>query len=128
MRKLSSEKLLLFFSLAKCNASQKNNFSVLFLSGFSFTNIHKSQDSRGNGEGISITPHHHFHPLHRHLDNSRVITAESPPLHIATSRTRTGNLWFPSASRFGAWAHPKVTHGQARISQLPLKLCSNRVT
>ena len=25
------------------------------------------------------------------------ITAESSPLHIASSRTRTGNLWFPSA-------------------------------
>ena len=31
--------------------------------------------------------------------SSWVITAESSPLHIASSRTRTGNLWFPSASR-----------------------------
>ena len=42
-----------------------------FLSGFSFTNIHESQDS-----------------LHEHLDISRAITAESSPLHIASSRTR----------------------------------------
>ena len=41
----------------------------------------------------------HFHPLHRHLDISRAITAEGSPLHIAGSRTRTGNLWLPSASR-----------------------------
>ena len=54
---------------------------------------------QGKGEGISVTPHYHFHPLHRHLDISRAITAESSPLHIASSRTRTGNLWFPSASR-----------------------------
>ena len=54
---------------------------------------------QGKGEGISLTPHYHFHPLHRHLDISRAITAESSPLHIASSRTRTGNLWFPSASR-----------------------------
>ena len=54
---------------------------------------------QGKGEGISLTPHYHFHPLHRHLDISRAITAESSPLHIAISRTRTGNLWFPSASR-----------------------------
>ena len=54
---------------------------------------------QGKGEGISLTPHYHFHPLHRHLDISRVITAESSPLHIASNRTRTGNLWFPSASR-----------------------------
>ena len=51
------------------------------------------------GEGISLTPHYQFHSLHRHLDISRTITAESSPLHIARSRTRTGNLWFPSAIR-----------------------------
>ena len=51
------------------------------------------------GEGISLTLHYHFHPLHRHLDISRAITAESSPLHIGTSRTRTGNLWFSSANR-----------------------------
>ena len=49
---------------------------------------------QGKGESISLTPHYHFHPLHRHLDISRAITAESSPLHIASSRTRTGNLWF----------------------------------
>ena len=46
----------------------------------------------GEGEGISLTPHYHFHPLHRHLDISRAITAESSPLHIASNRTRTRNL------------------------------------
>ena len=53
----------------------------------------------GEGEGISLTPHYHFHPLHRHLDISWAITAESSLLHIASCRTQTGNLWFPSASR-----------------------------
>ena len=53
---------------------------------------------QGKGEGISLIPHYHFHPLHRHLDISRAITAESSPLDIASSRTRTGNLWFPRAS------------------------------
>ena len=32
------------------------------------------------GEGIYLTPLYHFHPLHRHLDISRAITAESSPL------------------------------------------------
>ena len=50
-------------------------------------------------EGISLTSHYHFHPLHGHLDISRAITAESLPLRIASSQARTGNLWFPSASR-----------------------------
>ena len=40
---------------------------------------------QGKGEGISLTPHYHFHPLHRHFDISRAITAESSPLHIASS-------------------------------------------
>ena len=53
---------------------------------------------QGKGEGISLSPHYHFHPLHRHLGISRVITAGSSPVHIAISRARTGNLWFPSES------------------------------
>ena len=52
----------------------------------------------GNGEGIYLTPLYHFHPLHRHLDISRAIIAERSPLLKASSRTQTGNLWFPSAS------------------------------
>ena len=48
------------------------------------------QDKR---EAISITPLYHFYSLHRHLDISWVITAESSPLHLASSRTQTGNLW-----------------------------------
>ena len=54
---------------------------------------------QGKGEGISFTPHYHFQPPHRRLDISQAITAESSPLHIASSRARTGNLWSPSASR-----------------------------
>ena len=34
---------------------------------------------QGKGEGISLTPNYHFHPLYRHLN-------------IASSWTRTGNL------------------------------------
>ena len=45
---------------------------------------------QGKGEGISLTPHYHFHSLHGHLDISRAIAAKSSPLHIAGSRTRTG--------------------------------------
>ena len=36
---------------------------------------------QGREEGISLIPHYHFHPLHRHLDFSRVIIAESSPLY-----------------------------------------------
>ena len=44
---------------------------------------------QGKGEGIYLTPLYHFHPLHRHLDISRAITAESSPLHS----------WQPDSSR-----------------------------
>ena len=47
---------------------------------------------QGKGEGICLTRLYHFHPLHRHLDISRAITADISPLHIASTRTRTGNL------------------------------------
>ena len=53
---------------------------------------------QGKGEGIPLTPNYHFHPLHRLLDISRAITAGSSALHIASSRTRTGNLWLTNAS------------------------------
>ena len=34
---------------------------------------------------ISLTPHYHFYPFHRHLDINQAITAERSPLHIATT-------------------------------------------
>ena len=68
----------------------------LFYLGFFFSRI---TELSGKGEGISITPHFHFHPLHRHLDISQVITAESSPLYIGSSWTQTGNLWFPRTSQ-----------------------------
>ena len=80
---------------------------------------------QGKREGISLTPHYHFHPLHRHLDISQAITAESSPLHIASSRTRTGNLWFPSASRYPlsyAPLKPKVTRPKLRVQSYASKV------
>ena len=47
---------------------------------------------QAKGEGISLSRHYHFHSLQRHLDIIRAITAESLPLHIASSQTQTGNL------------------------------------
>ena len=51
-------------------------------------------------QGKEEAPVYRLHPLHRHLDISWAITVENSPLHIASSRTLTGNLWFPSASRW----------------------------
>ena len=69
--------------------------TIFFLSGFSFTDIHHSQDNRGRGSlSLSLTALYHFHLLHRHIDISQAITAESSPMHIASSRTWTRNLCF----------------------------------
>ena len=80
-------------------------FTPLALRGFFFSDLgflpqpFTNHRTEREGEGISLTPHFHFHPLQRHLDINQAITAECSPLHIVGSRTRTGNLWFPSASR-----------------------------
>ena len=52
--------------------------------GFSHENS-RTTETQGKGEGISLTPHYHFHPFHIYW----AITAESSPLHIASSRTGT---------------------------------------
>ena len=41
---------------------------------------------------------YHFHPFHRGLDISQMITAESSSLQIASSLTQTRSLRFPSTS------------------------------
>ena len=75
-------------------------FKIFFFSIWIFFHEHsRITGPQGKGKGISLTPHNHFHPLHRHLEINRTIAAESSPLHIASSRTRTGNFWFPSKSQ-----------------------------
>ena len=80
-------------------SSGKSGFCFFFSIGVFFHEHSRSTGQQGKGEGIYLTPLYHFHPLHRHLDIGRAITAGSSPLRIAGSRTRTWNLWFPSASR-----------------------------
>ena len=103
--------LLIVTKEVSVNVKTKNTFKFNYFPGFFFfflfffsIQVFFHEHSRitglqGNGEGISFTTHYHFHPLHRHLEISRAITAESSPLHIASSRARTGNLWSPSTSR-----------------------------
>ena len=91
-----------YFVFSKiCMLFPSPNCPTIFFSVWVFFHEHsRIIGLQGKGEeGISLTPHYHFHPLHRHLDINRAITAECLPLHIASGRTRTGNLWFPIASR-----------------------------
>ena len=67
---------------------------IFFLSGFSFMNIHESQDCSGRGGGVSLTPHYHLHLLHRNLDISWAITAESSPLYIPTQKSGIKQIQF----------------------------------
>ena len=52
-------------------------------SQFDTFTIHRTAGER---EGISLTPMYHFQPLHRHLEISWVITAESSLLQVVSSR------------------------------------------
>ena len=93
------QKGLKFSEVALVAAHCLTGFNMIFFSIWVFFPEHSwIIGLEGNGEDISLTPHYHLHPLRRYLDISRTITAESSPLHIASCRTRTGSLWFPSAS------------------------------
>ena len=76
----------------------KHNLLFLLLFFFSiwlfFHEYSRFTGQQVKGEAISLYPFYHFHPLHRHLDISWVIAAESSPLRIAGSRNRTWNLWY----------------------------------
>ena len=81
--------------IAKIIHNESFFFSILVFfpehSGFTW--------QQGKGEGIYLTPLYHFHPLHRHLDVSRVIiTAESSHLHIASIVARLEPGTFESKS------------------------------
>ena len=65
-------------------------FSFFVYLGFFFTNIHDSQGSRERGKGVYLTSLYNFHLPDKRLGISRVITAGSSHLHIASSRNRTG--------------------------------------
>ena len=55
-----------------------SQFVCFFFSIWVFFHEHsRITELRGKGEGISLTPHYPFHPLHRHLDTSRAITPDS---------------------------------------------------
>ena len=58
-------------------------FCIYFFSIWVFFHEHsRITGLQGKGENIPLTPHYHFYPIHRHLDISRAITAESSLLHI----------------------------------------------
>ena len=84
------QKGLKFSEVALVAAHCLTGFNMIFFSIWVFFPEHSwIIGLEGNGEDISLTPHYHLHPLRRYLDISPAITAESSPLHIASSRIRT---------------------------------------
>ena len=62
--------------------------SFFFFSIWIFFSEHSCfTGQQGKREAISLAPLYHFRPVHRHLDVSPAITAESSPLHIASRWT-----------------------------------------
>ena len=73
----------------------QNGFYFSFFSIRVFFHEHSQfTGQQGTGKAISAVAFHHFHALRRHPDISREVTAESSPLHVASSRTRTGTFGF----------------------------------
>ena len=65
---------------------------IFFISFFFFVFLSRKfmiHMTAGGGEGYFSKSSFSLHPLYRHLDISRMINAESSPLHITSSRTRT---------------------------------------
>ena len=98
----------LYFKLKRIKTYHKSNLNHnrstsignfyttwIFFSIWVFFHEHsRFRGQQEKGETIFLTPLYHFHPFHRHLDIGCAITAESSLLHIASSRNRTGNLFF----------------------------------
>ena len=91
--------LAIFWKSRKTTKFYANEIFFFFSIWVFFHNHSWIKGLQRKGEGISLTPHYYFHTLYRHLNISWTITEESSSLHIGSSKTRTGNLWFPSASR-----------------------------
>ena len=90
------------------------NFSIVVIFYLGFHSRTFTEQQR-NGRAIFLTPLYHFHPLYKHLNISRAITAETSPLHIASNRTQTGNLWFPSGSCY------PLTYAPSKLQMTSLK-------
>ena len=92
----ASKHVLLRKSYLTITCSKSTNFFSVWVF---FHNHSRITGLQRKWEGIPLTLLYRFQQFHGHLDVSRAITAGSSPLLIGSSRTRTRNLWFPSASR-----------------------------
>ena len=74
-----------FENMVACDFS----FFFFFFSSWVFFYEHsRLTGQQGKGEAIFLTSLYHFNPCNRHLGTSRAITADGPPLHMASSQNR----------------------------------------
>ena len=86
-------------SMVYCAGPRCLFYIVCFFSIWVFFHEHlRFTGQQGKGEGIYLTRLYHTQPVHSNLNISRAISAERLPLHTGSTRTRTGNLLFFSAS------------------------------
>ena len=71
---------------------QFHNSNCSFFCYLGFLSQTFSTGQQGKGEVICLTLLYYSYPLCRHLNISRATAVENSPLHIASSRSRTGNL------------------------------------
>ena len=62
------------------NIFRERSYTIFFSIWVFFYEYSRTTGLQWKGKGISLTPHYHFYPLHKHLDISWAITAESSPL------------------------------------------------
>ena len=82
LKKNSAIFVFLYCDINKLNQSMEVSFFSMWVF---FHNHSRVTGLQGKVGGISLNRHYHFHPLHRNLDISRAITAESSPLHTGSS-------------------------------------------
>ena len=83
----------LFLHVVKNNVLFFFFFFCFFYLAF-LSRIFKIHRTAGEWEAISLYPFYHLHQLYRHLDISRVITAESSLLRIAGSPYQIWSLCY----------------------------------
>ena len=70
---------------------------------------------QGKGEGIYLTPLYHFHPLHRHFNVSRAITAEIYCSYCSRAITGSVVQWL---SLLHSFIQLSLNSGSAKVQNL----------
>ena len=106
------------------NSDLRHEFCFLFFCSIwlFFREYSRFTGQQEKGKAISFYPFYHFHQLHRHLDISRVIAAESSPLRIAGSRNQTWKEFTLSALELVAAGVRRMLKTRVTLGNISLVL------